>query len=179
VRVAYDSSTNQIIAHGAKDLIGMLDEVVEALDRKPDEDGAAAEVSMRLVWLVSANSGAGRAIPQDLDDVVAELQRIGIGDLRLASQSLIRVSSEQSFQANFVANLATPWQIMLEGAMFTGDRASRRLSIDLVGQPTDGSGIRTRLETTITTVSGHFVVLGATPIEAMDSVFVVQLTDIP
>ena len=157
----------------------MLDEVVAALDRRPEGEPAASEQRLRLIWLVSGVEGERRPIPRDLDDVVAELARLGIEDLSTAAQTIIRISDLELFESKFTTNLPTPWTMSLEGQIATGDRGARRVRIGLSGGPIDGSGPGTEIQTTITTAAGHFVVLGATPIKDMDSVFVLQLADVP
>ncbi|MHC4447725.1 MAG: secretin N-terminal domain-containing protein [Planctomycetota bacterium] len=178
VRIAYDAHTNQIIARGTTLAIASLNELIEAIDRAPTEARGPAELRVRLVWLVGGLGGQhGTKVPPDMGQVLNELGKIGISDLRLAAQTIVRVTGNDVFKTQFVARLDQLWRMSFSGRAISGPEGARTIEVDIRGQDDADIG-DIRLETTITTVSDHFVVLGATPIQDLQSVFVIQLTDL-
>ncbi len=178
VRIAYDGHTNQIIARGTTSAIAALNELIAAIDRAPAEARGPAELRVRLVWLVGGLAGEhGSKIPPDMGQVVNELGKIGIGDLRLAAQTIVRVSGNDVFKTRFVVNVDQLWQMSFSGRAVSGPGGTRTIRVEIDGEDEGNIG-DIRLETTITTVSGHFVVLGVTPIQDLESVFVIQVIDL-
>jgi hypothetical protein len=112
-----------------------------------------------------------------MGQVINELGKIGISDLRLAAQTIVRVTGNDVFKTQFVARLDQLWRMSFSGRAISGPEGARTIEVDIRGQDDADIG-DIRLETTITTVSDHFVVLGATPIQDLQSVFVIQLTDL-
>ena len=112
-----------------------------------------------------------------MGQVINELGKIGIGDLRLAAQTIVRVSGNDVFKTRFVVNVNQLWRMSFSGRASSGPGGTRTIRLEIDGKDEANTG-DIRLETTITTVSGHFVVLGATPIQDLESVFVIQVTDL-
>ena len=184
LRIANDTETNQIVARGLQHDLDTLHELITALDRKPS-DPVSPELRVRLIWLVNGvASSRVRPLPKDLVPVVEELDRIGITDLQLAAQSLVRVRAGEAFGTSFTAQIDDTWSVQVNGTAAGGPGGVRTLSIELSGHSQSPTGNRgpaalTELETTISTRSGHYVVLGVNPIKDMDSVFVIQVSDVP
>jgi hypothetical protein len=183
LRVAFDASTGQIVARGVKGEMTALQALIEDLDRpsadeRPGESPAQTELLVRLVWLVGGlNEGQGRAVPADLAPVLAELRRLGIDDLRLGAQVLVRTSDSRKFSTQFGARLADRWAMSFDGIprAATGDRRFLDVSID--GRAIKDGGESIQLSTSIVTVAGHLVVLSTGPIGELESVFVIQVTN--
>ena len=178
VRIAYDGHTNQIIARGTTSAIAALNELIAAIDRAPAEARGPAELRVRLVWLVGGLAGEhGAKVPPDMGQVVNELGKIGIGDLRLAAQTIVRVTGNDVFKTRFVVRVDQLWRMSFSGRAVSGPGGTRTIRVEIDGEDEANTG-DIRLETTITTVSGHFVVLGVTPIQDLESVFVIQVVDL-
>ncbi len=176
--VAYDQATNQMIVRGPAHEIESLDALIETIDRLPAADAhRPSELRVRLAWLVSGlDQGAGTKIPPDMGEVIRELDKLGIDELRLAAQTIVRVSADQRFRTQFVANLIEPWSMSFTGHTANGPGGAVTLDLKLHGERLSGTA-SSKLETSISTVSGHFVVLGVSPIQNLKSVFVIQVTD--
>ncbi len=178
VRIAYDGHTNQIIARGTTSAIAALSELIDAIDRAPAKARGPAELRVRLVWLVGGLAGEhARKVPPDMGQVVKELGKIGISDLRLAAQTIVRVTGNDVFKTRFVVSVDQLWRMSFSGRAVSGPGGTRTIRVEIDGEDEANIG-DIRLETTITTVSGHFVVLGVTPIQNLESVFVIQVTDL-
>jgi hypothetical protein len=178
LRVANDPFSNQIIARGSKVTLAELGRVIQSID-KPRADAEAAgtgQLQVRLLWLVDKLGEQGRLIPADLNPVLAELKGLGIEGLRLAAQTVVRATTGRPFNTRFAAVLQAPWDVQFEGMAGT-DAAVRQIDLQIEARPNDGPG-GVDLHTTIVTVTGHYVVLSANPIEGLQSVFVVQVTDV-
>lgn len=190
LRIALDPSSNQVVATGPADLLDSLGQVLADLDvASAPSTSPRDQMTIRVAWLVSSEDGAlGRPAPEDLGGVREELARIGLADLRLAAQSVLRVSSNEEFSTEFIAMLDEAWIVSIEGRATALDGDASRLTIRIRGRGAEASG-RVQpaqpgasslkvadVRTTITTRSGHFVVLGVAPIGDRDSVFVIQAT---
>ncbi len=178
VRVAFDAATNQIIARGTKEALDTVGSLIDAIDRAPDAPRAPTELQVRLVWLVGGLADdLGAKIPPDMEEVILELSKLGVKELRLAAQAIVRVTGNKRFGTVFVANLNESWSMAFSGRAGSGPGGTRTLDVELQGESRSGKA-ESMLETSITTVSGHFVVLGVSPIQNLESVFVLQVTDL-
>jgi hypothetical protein len=174
-RIAYDAATNQVIASGRTSALDALDVVIEAIDR-PAVTTAGGDRRLRLVWLLGGlPEGDGLAVPRDLEGVIAELGQLGIVDLRRAAQTIVGITGGETFESDFVTAPGGPWEVRVEGYAAPGESGGEKLTISIKVARDDG--VSSALMTTISTVPGHFVVLGASPLEGLESVFVVQITE--
>lgn len=121
----------------------------------------------------------GKELQKDLNGGAESLSKIGVSDLRLVTQMLVKVEAS-----------ATPFAV--EGSIgestvhVTGERAGTdayptRLSLEIEAkkkprQP-NGGGPQAAIKTFVSLSPGQFVVLGVAPSEDAQSVFVVQLVE--
>jgi hypothetical protein len=189
---AIDPRLNQVIICADK----RTQEVAQALLVRLDDEAAqkvqsVAEVQLRIVWLASGLTRKDAPKPPpDLQDVVDELAKIGVEDLRLVSQSVIKAMTEQQFTLAGSALLDSPCELSIKGTVSsrTGGDPAVQISIDATKEAKVGS-VQTedarrnvtkvlpvcRVGTTIVAPPGHSVVLGVTPTESLTSVFIVQV----
>jgi flavodoxin len=186
LRIATDDSTNQLILRGSTRALEAAAALVQALDQ-PRKGESDSDLSFRIVWLASDTHASGD-VPNDMGDVIAALEDIGITDLAVAAQTVVRVSESTSFTSSCSAQLKNAWDVEIEGRAHPSSsgkmrigvaiRASQRVDQSQSSGPGQGAfhGRPERIEmmTTITTTDGHFVVLGAAPVKDMNSVFVIQ-----
>jgi len=185
VRIATDSTTNQLILRGTPRSLEDASALIEALDRPRQSEAPERDFSFRIVWLVSESHASGD-VPRDMGDVIEALDEIGISKLAVAAQAVVRASHNTPFRANCSAQLEETWDVAIEGrARQTSDGRMRMdVQVDAASrvepnvtrgqQPVITRPEEVQLMTTITTTDGHFVVLGASPVKDMDSVFVIQ-----
>ena len=185
VRIATDSTTNQLILRGTPRSLEDASMLIEALDRPRPNEAPERDLSFRVVWLVSDSHASGD-VPRDMGDVIEALDEIGITDLAVAAQTVVRASHNTPFRANCSAQLEETWDLAIEGRARHASDARMRIDVQVEAasriepsvtrgqQPIIPRSEEIQLMTTITTTDGHFVVLGASPVKDMDSVFVIQ-----
>jgi hypothetical protein len=156
-------------------------EKVEALLTRLEERKVPArpapDVQVRIVWLVSGQAqGEGAPPPDDLQELLPGLAKLGILRPRLAAQTLVTVTPNTQFQAKGMAKLHTPCQFSVMGN-FGDKKETPELEISLRATHARQGGPEEicNLQTQISAPLGHLVVLGVTPNESLTSVFVVQV----
>jgi hypothetical protein len=192
VLIYADRKTTDIV----EALLSRLEDV-QAAAAKPGARGAAADVQVRVVWLVNGPAkDEAPPLPDDLKEVLPGLAKMGIDRPRLAAQTLVNVMPNSEFQAKGVAKLDGYCHFSVTGMYGGQPEAALRITIQASrepalpsnavappGQPGRGGFFRQteeicNLQTVITAPPGHFVVLGmtpsSTPTETLTSVFVVQ-----
>jgi Bacterial type II/III secretion system short domain len=181
---AFDLRTNQVVVSADP---RTLDEVKELLRRLDDPvhgqpPALNREVQVRVVWLASGLPKEASNPPADLKNVVEELGKIDVKDLRLVSQSVVKTITENSFTLAGSGELNGPCNLSIEGtvSLREPDDPSVQITINATRQTRDRAGASReipicRLATTISAPWSQSVVLGVTPSENLASVFVVQL----
>jgi hypothetical protein len=164
-------------------------EEVERLLRQLDDQarGQASlptpEVQVRVVWLASGLPKGAPKPPADLKDVVDELAKIDVDDLRLVSQSVVKTMIETQFTLAGSGMLDAPCELSIQGSVSIRDRdqPTLQIQIDATRQTVDPK-VGTakvmpvcRVSTNILAPPGQSIVLGVTPSENLTSVFIVQL----
>lgn len=175
---AIDRKRKQVIL-SADDLTA---QTVEALLVRLDDQAArpntpTLNAQVRVVWLATGlPDGTGTSVPDDMKEVVASLSRLGIEKPRVAAQTVVNVVLDQQFQANGLAKLDVPCQLMVSGVASEG-KGTALLQINIRANRPVGKGTEElcNLQTTINAPPRHFVALGVTPTGTMTSVFVVQV----
>ncbi len=179
-RISFDKTRNIIIASGPPNSLQVIEAVLLRLDsEKPLSPAPAQDVQVRVVWLVSGDeAGQGGDPPKDLDNVVTELKRFGIDNLRLAAQVLVSAVEGEKFQASGLTEFfATgPSQLEIAGLLAAPSQRGGALQLQLSVRANQVNGSpQCELETSIKAPLGQSVVLGATPVHSQQSAFVVQL----
>jgi hypothetical protein len=185
---ALDRQRNVVVvrAHeGVQDTIGAM---IQRLDQAPEPAARRADLRVRIVWLVSSQTGEdGPDPPEDLKDVLAELAKIGFQKPRLAAQTIVNAASDTPVQAQGVAKLDQLYNLNVSGTIAATKDGHPELQLTLNAVPqasfvtVQGRPVQTnegplcKLDTKITIPLGHYVVLGMTPSKAMTSAFVVQV----
>jgi Bacterial type II/III secretion system short domain len=192
---AIDPMRNTVIAKGDTEGLKTLEAVLLHLD-SDDAQRAGEQVHVRIVWLVSGLDKKNAAPPADLKDVVDELAKIGVKDLQLAAQSVVSTMASAAgtqFTTQGRATLKTPTQLEVTGtiARGKGNQFTMEMAIEArdssASAPVFGNNAQGRgrfrsssknlcsINTTVSAPPGHAVVLGVTPIDSMNSVFVIQV----
>lgn len=194
VKMSLDVDRNMLVVEANDETLKRIRTLVEELDTKQsvndevksgDADGS---YRVRIVWLVTgAPAEAGQAtLPDDLQPVVTELNKLGVTNLKLAAQMLTRVRMNQQFSIHATPTMNQKVQLESSGTLIGQGRSRPELRIEVEARnememfSPQGPVARqpetmAALKTTIDAPIGHFVVLGVTPIGSMTSVFVVQL----
>ena len=183
---ALDPRTNQVVVSADP---RTLEEVQKLLLRLDDQLRGQArlpipEVQVRVVWLASGLAKDAPKPPADLQDVVEELGKIDVKDLRLVSQSVVKTMIDMPFTLAGSGTLDSPCELSIEGTVFVRERdqPTLQIKIDATRQRGRDASMKLpptvpvcRLATTIIAPPGHSVVLGVTPSDNLTSVFIVQL----
>jgi hypothetical protein len=211
ISLGIDERTNTVIVSAPKQ--ETLD-VVEALVAKLEDAGARApadvpdrygseprEMRVRVVWLASGPGtkpapGGERhesfsAPPKDLQPVVEELEKLGLGDVVMVSQTVLTASTSGNFRSqgtvwapvSIEGAHAAPCELAINGAgqAAYGERIQLSVRVtadkpDLVVRNKTNKETLVAIETEVATPPGHFVVLGVSPAGPITSAFVVQVT---
>ena len=126
--------------------------------------------------------------PADLKDVVDELAKISVTDLKLAAQTVVQ-SSGREFRIEATPRLDNPCELTVTGEALDEAAPQPRMRLSLEALEYEEWHLRTgrdasrrmqtrdlcTLETTVSAPPGHAVVLGVTPTQEMTSVFVLQI----
>lgn len=191
-RFAVDERTNSLILSSDNESLGVAEALIERLDSvanpaalptaRPDHP----PVQVRVLWLVSGLKGDRAAPAKDLEPVVGALAKLGIEDLRVVANSLVNVSGT-TFTLLGTPVLAAPTRFEVAGELVWQPHLQYpRLTLDLSVRedrpaPKDANNAQAAphslvsLSSTIDAPYGQFVVLGASPIDEMTSVFVLQV----
>jgi hypothetical protein len=182
---ALDPRQNQVIVSADPKTLDEIKALLDRLDNQARDKAVVPtpEVQLRVVWLASGLPQDASKPPADLKDVVEELGKIGVGDLRLVSQSVVMTMTETSFTLSGSGVLATPCELSIKGTVSApgAEPPTLQINIDATRQTTEAkSGVVKvipvcRVATQIVAPPGHSIVLGVTPSETLTSVFIVQL----
>ena len=194
-RVSVDLRTNSVIVsseqeHGLK----VIEALITRLDQAhPEHDksrfGPSATFYVRLVWLASGpDAGDGDDPAADLKDVLAELAKLGIHDVRQVAQTIVNTGIDGQFSVSCQPVYGErPAQWKIDGNLEEADEAFR-LYIQLSTShgphivETDMGAMQqpeqdlVDLETDLVMREGHYVVLGITPTGKTQSIFVLLVT---
>jgi hypothetical protein len=212
-QLAMDERTNTVIVSAPKEAL----EVAEALIMKLEEAAESApapsvdpqvpaepgEMRVRVVWLASGPATkpspdgekheSFTPPPKDLQPVVEELDKLGLGDAVMVSQSVLTASTSGTFksQGTVWAPVAigspnpVPCDLSISGAGLSPDgkriQLSVRVTIEKPHAVQRDKMVKEPLvtvETEVATPPGHFVVLGVSPAGPITSAFVVQVTPV-
>ncbi|MHC4441892.1 MAG: secretin N-terminal domain-containing protein [Planctomycetota bacterium] len=184
IRYTLDKKRNALIVKAAPQNMPLVQETLSLLDMPdpqklpPKKEEPQQSMLVRVVWLISGNEKLQTDPPADLKDVIAELGKVGVSNLKLADQNIVQVLAEQKrFEMTSTPPLGERCNLHIEGELHTMEQEKTRLQISLVGELELQRDIESpfRLETTIQTPTGHSTVLGALSSENFTSVFVVQV----
>ena len=195
-QVALDEERNLLILQGEDTVLTMLELLVRQLDLPVDtSSGALTEMEgrqyqVRVVWLVSDSGDAPlRDVPPDMKEVVAELNKIGVSDLRLAAQMMVAAMPGERFVTQGATELDGQYMLEIGGEIVDVDRARVRLELGVEGSGMAGmrrvegemrswASAPLNVRTTIIAAAGQSVVLAVTPLGARTSVLVVQVSPV-
>jgi hypothetical protein len=192
-KIAVDERTNSILAQGTQGTLLIIDAILTKLDEAADKDlkkySAATTFQVRVVWVASElppDQGAKPA--DDLKEVLGELAKIGVKELRQVGQAIVNTTPDGQFQVRCSPLLAgRPSDLEISGTLkmrqetpiLNVQLSASQTEPAALGPPGRGRPTTKRLVdlgTAITAPLGHYVVLGVTPVEKMTSVFVIQVT---
>jgi Bacterial type II/III secretion system short domain len=194
---ALDLQRRMVICSGDRTALDAAEALLTRLDDRSAQatgGGKAGERRVRLVWLVDTTGAEGggpaqlRRPPDDLNEVVAELAKLGISKVGLAAQTVANVTEGQSFRIEGTTDLSGgPCYLQVSGVLSQGqEKPTVRIELRATREtpagkdPASGRVLRRgdpvcSLDTTVTAPPGHAVVLGVTPTAGLTSIFVVQV----
>lgn len=148
-----------------------------------EKNAPSRSKTVRVIWLVDGLDNPAKT-PRDLEPVIKELEAMGVENLGVASQSLMRTSEGTEFDMKCKASLEKLCDLSIQGmitqenkmtlsihaterneANYGGDRGGKRLVTSELAT----------LNTSISFSPAHPVVLGVSPIGKRTSVFVVMV----
>ncbi|MFK7818504.1 MAG: secretin N-terminal domain-containing protein [Planctomycetaceae bacterium] len=173
LRTVVDEKTNSLIVSASSDAQKQVTKLLEVLDKavaKPQ----ASTVKLRVVWLMTGNEGTPPT--DDLKPVVRSLERLGIKDLKVVTQSLVNVSEIRSAfdVSGSVGEEERTFRV--SGERGDGSEGPIRLDMSIEAQP-KGQKRPATIEAAVTLTPGQTAVLGVTQTRTANSAFVVQLVE--
>jgi hypothetical protein len=184
-RFALDQRLKQVVVSADKNTLASVETLLTRMEQQARRIASRPrDVQLRVVWLASGLAQDAPRPPADLQGVLGELEKIGVGDLRLVSQSVIKTTAGATFNLSGSARLSGPCELSIKGNVSDrdGEAPTLQINIDATTQTVDrksGAVVAVtpvcRLATSIAAPVGHSVVLGVTPSESLTSVFIVQL----
>ena len=167
-----DRDTGELFVTAAASDHEKIQDIIKKLTKPTTEQKPAKSVQVRVAWLVTKTQNSA-PVPKDLGKVVAELERLGISNLSLAAQSIVRTMPQNEFQISAKVQLDSPCDLRIEGILDESNKMDIVLSaVSLQSKPSESL---TEIKTTISAPEGHSVVLGVSPIGKQNSVFVVTV----
>ncbi len=186
VRTAADPGRRSLVVAGPPEALNQVEALVKVLDVAVSSGTSKAQTPtgyrVRVVWLVAGVAGSDETSKpaDDLKTVVDELAKVGVKDLVQLGQTIVFTAVPRGrFQIQCPATLEPGLaDLRIHGTLDVAEKTPQldiQVSADLVPGESDHV-LSVELQTTIVAPEGHYVVLGATPMGRMSSVFVVQVT---
>jgi hypothetical protein len=184
LQVATEQRTRSVLAAGSPDALAAVEALLTKLDRESDHFASVASYEVRVFWLASGLTGEGVGAPpaDDLKDVVVELSRQGIKDLRQVGEIAVQTMTGRDRSGNFQVtgsprfgegtaefNASGQLSKLPNGALVM------RTHISASAGPAARAQNLNRIETEIVLPEKQYVVLAAAPTGSQTSVFVVQV----
>jgi hypothetical protein len=178
-----ESRTKSLIVNGRKDAVQRVNTLVHFLDAPPSAP-RAADVSIRIVWLVDKSLAEENTapVPSDLAPAFATLRKkMEIGELRTATQMIVNVNPVDSsqFDVSGTASLKQHYSLRLSGSMTQNGADENRLRLQFSATSEtrkDSHYPICSLDTTCSAlVPGHPVIVGMTTVNSLPSMFVIEL----
>ncbi|MEE9141435.1 MAG: secretin N-terminal domain-containing protein [Gammaproteobacteria bacterium] len=181
-----DEEQNTVIVQGKPDTLNVIEAVLLRLDQRPAAAPSPNTYQLRVMWLVDGlQRDRVRKMPASLDDVVTELAKIDMANPSIVAQVVINTTGP--FEAAGTAKLDRPCDLRISGSVQDGisahgteqARPKLQISIEASESLPNASNATVKmlcqLETTIKIPLKHYVVLGVTPVDSMNSAFVIQV----
>jgi hypothetical protein len=180
IRISVDERANSLVViAGAAVNQNRVESILRALDiadARQKKEPSSVELHVRVFWLVSgALRKEAPGLPDNLRDLAAELQKLGMERPRVASQVSVSTVCDKPFEVSGMANLDAPFRLSVSGnASEKGDKIGLGLTVSAAPQ---GRNARSgaNLRTQVTVKPGKPFVLGAAPSETLASAFVVEV----
>jgi hypothetical protein len=180
-----DSRTKSLIVNGRRDAVDRVAKLVHVLDAPPVAPNPA-DVSIRVAWLVDKkmtalidNTPLAPEVPADLADSIAGLRKkIGIGELRMATQMIANVASNDGSTFNLSGTALQIYHLELSGSLLHSG-AENRLNVVFsatLGNQQKGERPICSLDTTCSgLIPGRPMIVGMTTVNSWPSVLVIEL----
>ena len=186
VRIAADPGRRSLVVAGSPEALNSVEALVKVLDVAVSSGTSKAQTPrgyrVRVVWLVAGGDTNDETSKpaDDLKTVVDELAKVGVKDLVQLGQTIVFTAVPRGrFQIQCPATLEPGLaDLKIHGTLDVAEETPQldiQVSAELfIAEPEQI--LEVELQTTIVAPEGHYVVLGATPMGRMSSVFVVQVT---
>lgn len=205
--LAIDERTNAIVVSGTKEALASAEALLGELDASPKAAVAAdtsqptaREMQIRIYWLANGlapvegpGTSSGSQPVVDLQPVVKELENIGIKDLQIVNQTVLRFL-DRPFEAEGSAMLRVgegsavreyPCTFEISGSSTAaqGGRIQLGIRVKTVSPDREKKGHTVKeplvsVNTEVATPPGHFAVLGVSSSHTLTSAFVIQVTPV-
>jgi hypothetical protein len=177
-QIAVDERTGCVIVSGPQQAVAEATAVLKKLDeqRMKERMKPPASYEVRVVWL--ANDSRGEQPADDLKDVVAELVRLGIKDVRQIGQMVVQTSTGASFNLSSLPNFAgEPAGLTASGMLLEENDGAvmMKVSIHAMREGKQQRGLLSNIDTRVVLPQKQYVVLATAPVGNITSTFVVQV----
>jgi hypothetical protein len=162
-RMSVDTENNLVVVQDVRESVEKFEQALEKYDllrreRMTPDKAIEQGATVRVVWLINGIQDANLpTAPDDLLSIVKDLGKLGVNDLRLAAQAIVKTSGGRNFKIRLSATEKVPLQDGAPGQLLEMKRLCN-------------------LDATVRAPRGHTVVLGVAPTERKTSVFILQIT---
>lgn len=187
-RLSIDSARNLVVVQDTVDAVEKFERSLEEYELVRRANTFQGDAKVRLVWLINGvRDGDLAQPPKDLQGVITELATIGVTDLRLAAQAIVKTTGDRQFEIKCSPYVGNPCEFEVQGVLISKLGEINGLNIRLTatekvplpdGAPGQVAELKRlcNLDATVRAPLGHTVVLGVAPTEKKTSVFVVQVS---
>ncbi len=180
VRISTDSARSLVIVAGNNAHHRTVQEILAEVDTPIEEpaDTQARQtdpqfMDYRFIWLLAdADLGAPGEVPVELQEVILEMDALGITDLHVMARSSVR-TGEGTFEARIVS--PTKGGMVVKGKTAWIEEGRPTLDVQLTGTVHGEEAPHTFVATNLSPVMGRPMAI-AFPHGELTSVFVVQIT---
>jgi hypothetical protein len=180
-----DSRTDAIIVRGQKDTIERVAKLIRVLDDDtvPLKLRPAVDFAVRIVWLVDESMATDEIppipdVPADLADTIAGVRKkIGIGELRMATQMIANVASTDDSTFNLSGTALQNFNLELTGSL-SRSGGENRVSVHFSATRGNQKGQRPICSVNTTCsglAAGRPMIVGMTTVNSVPSVLVIEL----
>jgi hypothetical protein len=183
---AIDPASQQVIVKGTPEMLKQVEDLLNKLDVPPSDTQSVISdqaVQVRLIWLTTLDSASQVAPPRDLNDVLGELEAIGVKNLKLVTQTMVPSVVGEEFNITGTAKLDRPLDLAVTGQLSSIDRLSVRLAVRGEAEPLTPGQPKTisdlvNIKTTVVSPPGQSVVLGVSSQSDHQDVFILQVREV-
>jgi hypothetical protein len=194
-QVATDPRTNTLLMFGQPEDLAVAEALLLRLDRNPapEKPKPSTAYEVRAVWMGGdVIRELGPALPEDLKDVAAELERSGMKKPQLIGQMRVRTTADGQFEIKASPDFADQAATFTASGKVKEQAGVLEVAVELAGRqegmkrsgaaglvPATGGTSRDLFDirTKITLPPKQIVVLATAPVGAVTSAVAIQVTE--